>query len=956
MSKSTICLNMIVKDEEHIILRTLNNLTNYINFDYWVISDTGSTDSTKEIIRDFFNEKNIPGELIEIPWKDFAYNRTEALNHAYNKTDYVFIFDADDEIMGDFTLPKIMNKDFYKFQYGDKHGIRLTRPQLFNNRIKWKYVGVLHEYAESVEPTKSSELISGNYYFTLGHEGSRSKDPEKYHKDAIILEKAFYDTAKDTNKYLHSRYAYYCAQSYAACKNTAKSLEFYKKVLELEGWLEEKYVSCIRIHDMLENKEEGLYYLDKASEYNRNRIECIYRLVNYYLLKNDCQKSHDYYKRIQNYYENDFLNDGIKDSCLCINITEYNFYLPYSMIIVADRINNRSIGIKMYEIIFKYKFTDPQQFYITHLFGNLKFFYKEVTDKNFFVEMRKYIELLRAKNLVVDDSYLKDYVMPGPKTTPNDVLVTILAKDKGHTLPFYLKCIYNQTYPKKNIHLYVRTNDNNDNTVELLTEFINKYGDEYASVYYNDDSVSETLKQYKNHEWNTERFKILGKIRQDSADYAKKLGIHYFVADCDNFIVPETIEKLFQNSHNGVIAPMLMSDSRYSNFHYDIDKNGYYKGHDLYNKILEREIKGLIEVPVVHCTYFINNKFLPNVLYDDNSFRYEYVIFSDKLRKTGSKQYLDNQFYFGFLIFASGTEEVTNLFNSKWNNIIAEKFKSENNEKKTLIIAPNGGFGNRLRTMVSAIYLAEKLNMNIEHLWVGTQHKCAFKHIQDIHDKSFEHFFKESIKRCDYNTMVKHVNKTYTEWMPNSNPHAWHNFQSYGQKLLETSVLSNLDLVNEQMNNSENFLIETTYINNLKITDKEINHIYAKYFIPRDEFTNKLNNVEINTIGISIRKGDFESYFPDSVIENSVMVKWLKSLDNPVLLFSDDDNYAEEMRKYLKNPIRPMLEGDDTFFLSFLLLSKCSKIYGTLSSSFSEEASKFGGVEYVALTKDFFST
>ena len=157
------------------------------------------------------------------------------------------------------------------------------------------------------------------------------------------------------------------------------------------------------------------------------------------------------------------------------------------------------------------------------------------------------------------------------------------------------------------------------------------------------------------------------------------------------------------------------------------------------------------------------------------------------------------------------------------------------------------------------------------------------------------------------------------------------------------------------MNNSENFLIETTYINNLKITDKEINMIYAKYFIPRDEFTNKLNKVEKNTIGISIRKGDFESYYPDSVIENSVMVKWLKSLDDPVLLFSDDDNYAEEMRKYLKNPVSPILEGEHMFFLSFLLLSKCSKIYGTLSSSFSEEASKFGGVEYVALSKDFFS-
>ena len=56
----TICLNMIVKNESHIILDTLNNLTSKIIFDYWVICDTGSTDNTKELIQTFFHEKNYP--------------------------------------------------------------------------------------------------------------------------------------------------------------------------------------------------------------------------------------------------------------------------------------------------------------------------------------------------------------------------------------------------------------------------------------------------------------------------------------------------------------------------------------------------------------------------------------------------------------------------------------------------------------------------------------------------------------------------------------------------------------------------------------------------------------------------------------------------------------------------------------------------------------------------------
>ena len=119
--EKTICLNMIVKNESHIIVDTLKNLCSYINFSYWVISDTGSTDNTKELITDFFKEKGIPGEIVEHEWKDFAYNRTKALESAFNKTDFIFIFDADDSIVDDFKLPVTFDCDKYllKFVYFD---------------------------------------------------------------------------------------------------------------------------------------------------------------------------------------------------------------------------------------------------------------------------------------------------------------------------------------------------------------------------------------------------------------------------------------------------------------------------------------------------------------------------------------------------------------------------------------------------------------------------------------------------------------------------------------------------------------------------------------------------------------------------------------------------------------------------------------------------------------------
>jgi glycosyltransferase involved in cell wall biosynthesis len=77
----TICLNMIVKDESLVIQRCLSSIIEWI--DYWVIIDTGSTDRTQQIIRDYL--KHIPGELHEHPWVDFAFNRNEALSFAKKK-------------------------------------------------------------------------------------------------------------------------------------------------------------------------------------------------------------------------------------------------------------------------------------------------------------------------------------------------------------------------------------------------------------------------------------------------------------------------------------------------------------------------------------------------------------------------------------------------------------------------------------------------------------------------------------------------------------------------------------------------------------------------------------------------------------------------------------------------------------------------------------------------------
>ena len=283
MSK-TISLNMIVKNESHIIKKTLEHLTSIFNFSYWVICDTGSTDNTQNIIIDFFEKKNIKGELLQHEWKGFGYNRSMALEAVYEKSDYTFIFDADDWIHGEFVLPELKD-DMYHLKIGNNFVYK--RPLLINNHLKWKFVGVLHEYLSCIDNYKTETTINGDYYIESGKSGSRSLDINKYINDAEILERA-YENEDDVS--LKARYAFYCAQSYMDANNNIKSIKWYKIVLTSVNWSQEKYYACLSIAKQLKylngDMKDIIHYLTLAGTFDNERIEHITNLCEYLYGKN----------------------------------------------------------------------------------------------------------------------------------------------------------------------------------------------------------------------------------------------------------------------------------------------------------------------------------------------------------------------------------------------------------------------------------------------------------------------------------------------------------------------------------------------------------------------------------------------------------------------------------------------------------------------------------------------
>jgi len=402
LTPTTICLNMIVKNEAEIITKTFDNLFSYIQFDYWVICDTGSTDNTTEIITQYFKNKNIPGELFSDEWKDFAHNRSLALERAYNKTDYLLIFDADDSIHDDFKLPEIFEFDKYDLKFGKD--FTYYRPLLINNRKRWKYKGVLHEFLCDMETINGSCQLKGNYFINSGRTGNRSKNPNKYYDDAIILKNAFFNEPEEG---LKNRYAFYCAQSYKDSRNVDEAIEWYKKCLTLNNWTQEKYYSCIMLYELYKSKNntnDSFKYAFKSIEYDNERIEGIIftmrdmNSVGHFLLVNSL------YHKFKNYKKE------FKHKLFLYNYL-YNDELEYENTVAAYYVNDCESGYECCKKILVNKLIGYSKMRVT--LNNIQFYKEHINNDNYSLELFYAIDDLfkemSIKNEIIEKSHIETW-------------------------------------------------------------------------------------------------------------------------------------------------------------------------------------------------------------------------------------------------------------------------------------------------------------------------------------------------------------------------------------------------------------------------------------------------------------------------------------------------------------------------------------------------------------------
>jgi glycosyltransferase involved in cell wall biosynthesis len=236
---NTICLNMIVKDEAHVLPRCLASVRQFIH--HWVIVDTGSTDATEAVIRRELD--GIPGELHHRPWRDFGSNRTEAIELARGKAEYLLIMDADEvlEVPPGWRFPQLTS-DQYMLLHRHRSAPDMSwgLGTLVKTALPFRYAGVLHEYITIDQPYTSVPLPGPMVW---GHfDSARNRDPiAKYAHDAVVLERALESEPDNT------RYVFYLAQSYRDSQQYEKAVEAYERRAKLTGFPEEVYVSLVEV-------------------------------------------------------------------------------------------------------------------------------------------------------------------------------------------------------------------------------------------------------------------------------------------------------------------------------------------------------------------------------------------------------------------------------------------------------------------------------------------------------------------------------------------------------------------------------------------------------------------------------------------------------------------------------------------------------------------------------------
>lgn len=284
----------MVRNESRILERCLTSVKNVV--DGFCIHDTGSTDNTIEIAKNFLEKGNYKGCVTTSEWKNFGVNRTSSFNAARDylqtldwdlKDTYGLLLDADMIFHVGSLKEQKLGEIGYSIVQCAGH-LEYPNCRLVRMDYPWKCLGVTHEYWDGPTSRLDKSICRIEDY----NDGGCKAD--KFERDARLLEEGLAENPKN------ERYMFYLAQTYHSLGRWKDSIAMYKKRFNAGGWDEERWYSLFMIGDSYLKLNEPLkfeMYMQKAMSFRPGRAEAPYALAKYFREKGEHYKAWYYVLR-----------------------------------------------------------------------------------------------------------------------------------------------------------------------------------------------------------------------------------------------------------------------------------------------------------------------------------------------------------------------------------------------------------------------------------------------------------------------------------------------------------------------------------------------------------------------------------------------------------------------------------------------------------------------------------
>lgn len=253
---------MMVKNEEEYLLGCLENIQPAV--DEFIIVDTGSTDSTIDIIEKFAKHSLVPVKLLRFPWCDnYSLPRNYGKKHATRP--WILFMDADERFEdhavrqvyqategdADVVILNVLNY-MESVQRGKNPKIATTRAaRLFRNIPEFYLTGIIHESLDDAMAaySRGHKLKVVDAPFALHHYGYLKKK-EVVESKMVYYEKLNNDQIKVTDG-MDPRPYFNLALHYLQWERPTDALKAFQKTLELNPrfWLASQQMAALNMNN-----------------------------------------------------------------------------------------------------------------------------------------------------------------------------------------------------------------------------------------------------------------------------------------------------------------------------------------------------------------------------------------------------------------------------------------------------------------------------------------------------------------------------------------------------------------------------------------------------------------------------------------------------------------------------------------------------------------------------------